>query len=185
MIFDDFSQERWLGQCELLRRNIQGLGMRILFRIEGGKGLIKFQGLDGKYKKAMTNLAFEVIHGALITLFDLIPSAGYAKDEDKEAQYALHEAEFKDRTQYYVQLLFDEGVEKMLEVFSSRQQMIEMSYELRHTEYRDGSWTLPNGDTYRDGSFMDHATGQPYHTVLTQAWGLLLSEEKSEEAGRA
>lgn len=173
-------KEKWMELCRLYERNRKGLRFTARFCFEDGKGRIGFKNLDSKYQKSVAKLVMAIIKDAPVFFKDLTTYPSYARKEDVESQVALHVAECTEHIQMYVQLLLDEGLEKAIEVFQAKQILIQFAYEAGHMTYRDGYWTAPNGEVYRDGAFHD-VSGKPYFTFYSSVWDLLLTDGKEEE----
>lgn len=181
MVFDSFSREKWIMHCQLYQKNKIGLGFQARFSMdEDGKGTIFLKGLDQKYKKVISDLSLSIVRGLIIVLNDLIPSVQYARLEDREAQAECHIKEYREQLSKYANILLEEGMEKALDVFSIKQELIQLEYETKHMRYEDGNWILPGGDTYQGGALIDHNTGQPYYTMMTSVWKLILGTDKKE-----
>jgi hypothetical protein len=183
---DNFSQEKWMERCRLFERNKRGLGFDVIFRIsEDGKGKIKFRNLEDRYINTLGALACEVIHGTMLVFRDMVTPATYAREEDRQAQAALHAAELRN-IERYVQVMLDEGIDKALDVFATKQVLIQFAYDAAHMSYEGGQWVSPCGDPYKDGVFVDRDTGKQYFSYYSPVWELLLDDgAATRESGRA
>ena len=165
---DNFSQEKWMERCRLFERNKRGLGFDVIFRIsEDGKGKIKFRNLEDRYINTLGALACEVIHGTMLVFRDMVTPATYAREEDRQAQAALHAAELRN-------------------IEWVKQVLIQFAYDAAHMSYEGGQWVSPCGDPYKDGVFVDRDTGKQYFSYYSPVWELLLDDgAATRESGRA
>ena len=77
-------------------------------------------------------------------------------------------------------------IDKALDVFATKQVLIQFAYDAAHMSYEGGQWVSPCGDPYKDGVFVDRDTGKQYFSYYSPVWELLLDDgAATRESGRA
>ncbi len=163
----NFSISQWEETYDYVNKNITGMNIKVSVNVLENKTIIKISQLDKQYevyRRKLEDLIIWLVKGTYVVGYHLLCDVSYAEECDKDVELDKGKKCLFDNFQMYLNLLFEEGKEKLFSVLGRQSNLFSCAYRMSKMSYTENGWTFGTEAFLKDGLW--HVKdGTPYYDL--------------------